>query len=270
MGRVARDDPLATSFGAIAEDYDRLRTAPPPPAVRWLLPRHCESAVDLGAGTGLFTRALAGSVANVTAVEPDDRMRAVLIARTPGVRAIDGRAEAIPLPDASQDAVLVSSAWHWMDPDRALPEVARVLRDHGRFGVVWAGRDREVGWIRELDRLRIATPEHPPANADIAVLRRQMTGLLLPGDAPFNHVEARSFAFTVTMTIDDLVDALATHSRVIMADPAARAAGLGRARQALRTWFSGEDAIPVPMRAGCWRADRRARQGTLGLATIRG
>ena len=52
MGRAARDDPLATSFGAIAEDYDRLRAAPPPPAVRWLLPRHCESAVDLGAAPG--------------------------------------------------------------------------------------------------------------------------------------------------------------------------------------------------------------------------
>jgi len=72
------------------------------------------------------------------------------------------------------------------------------------------------------------------------------------------------------MTIDDLVDALATHSRVIVADPQQRAAGLQRARAALRTWFPGGDTIDVPMRAECWRSDRMARQGTLGLATIAG
>ncbi len=62
----------------------------------------------------------------------------------------------------------------------------------------------------------------------------------------------------------------ATHSRVIVADPEPRAAGLQRALHALRTWFPIGDAIAVPMRAECWRADRTARQGTLGLATIRG
>jgi SAM-dependent methyltransferase len=270
MGRVVGDDRLATSFGSIAEDYDRLRAAPPPPAVRWLLPRDCDSAVDLGAGTGLLTRALDGAVAHVIAVEPDARMRSVLIARSPGVRALDGRGEAIPLPDAGQDAVLVSSAWHWMDPDRAVPEVARVLRDHGRFGLVWTSRDREVDWIRELDRLRIAAPVQPSADAGIEGRRRGITRVVLADDAPFNHVETASFAFTTTMTIDDLVDALATHSRVILADPAVRAAGLERARHALRTWFPNRDSIAVPMRAECWRADRIARQGTLGLATIRG
>jgi len=270
MGRVVGDDRLATSFGSIAEDYDRLRAAPPPPAVRWLLPRDCDSAVDLGAGTGLLTRALAGAVPHVIAIEPDARMRSVLIARTPGALVLDGRGEAIPLPDAGQDAVLVSSAWHWMDPDRAVPEVARVLRDHGRLGLVWTSRDREVGWIRELDRLRIAAPVQPAADEGTEGRRRGITRVVLADDAPFNHIETASFAFTMTMTIDDLVDALATHSRVILADPAARAAGLERARHALRTWFPNRDAIAVPMRAECWRADRIARQGTLGLATIRG
>jgi len=253
------DGRLATSFGAVAEDYDRLRAAPPSNAVDWLLPLGCETAVDVGAGTGLLTRALAGRVREVVAVEPDARMRAVLAARTPGVRVVEGRGEAIPLPDASWDAVLVSSAWHWMDPELAVPEVARVLRDRGRFGVVWTSRDREVDWIRELDRLRISTPGGPPSDEVVLERRRRLTEVRLPDDAPFNHVESRSFPFTSVMGIEDLVGALATHSRVIVADPAEREAGMQRARLALRSWFPDRDEITVPMRARCWRADRLPR-----------
>src|ERR1700690_3472885 len=127
----------AMSFGSIAVDYDRLRPGPPPDAVDWLLPAGSQTVVDLGAGTGLLSRALAGKAAHVIAVEPDARMRAVLEARSPGVRALAGKGEAIPLPDASADGVFVSSAWHWMDPDLAVPEIGRVLRDGGRFGLIW-------------------------------------------------------------------------------------------------------------------------------------
>jgi SAM-dependent methyltransferase len=148
------------SFGAIADDYDRLRPGPPDAAVDWLLPAHCDVAVDLGAGTGLLTRQLARRVARVVAIEPDERMGAVLRARSPGLEVIQGKAEAIPLPDASADGVFVSSAWHWMDPDLAVPEIGRVLRDGGRFGVIWAGRDHQSGWLREIGGLRV------PATAD--------------------------------------------------------------------------------------------------------
>ena len=85
----------------------------------------------MGAGTGLLTRLLASRAARVIAVEPDERMRAVLRARSPGVSVLEGTGEAIPLPDASADGVFVSSAWHWMDPEDALPEIARVLRHGG-------------------------------------------------------------------------------------------------------------------------------------------
>ncbi len=247
------------SFGTIAVDYDRLRPAPPQAAVDWLLPPICHSAVDLGAGTGLLTRALARKVVRVIAVEPDERMRAVLTARTPGVHAVQGRGEAIPLPDASQDAVLVASAWHWMDPERTVPEVARVLRDHGRFGVVWTSRDREVEWVRQLDRLRTSTRGCSPLDVDIAAQSRRSREVSLPDNAPFDHDETVSFGFTLTMTIDDLLNLLATNSRVITSRSEERAAGLIRARRALDTWFPGRAEISVPMRAVCWRADRVAR-----------
>jgi len=252
------------SFGTIADDYDRLRPPPPRTAVGWLLPAGCRVAVDLAAGTGLLSRALAGQVARVIAVEPDERMAAVLRARSPGVEVVRGRGEAIPLPDASADGVFVSSAWHWMDPRQATAQIARVLRDGGRFGLIWTGRDRETGWVRDLDEFvrdavrpagagpDDAGPDHtrPRGGRD-----RQIT---VPGEL-FGNIESASFTFSRAMTLDDVVGMLATYSRVITASPAERAEGLARARAGLGQRFGGADEIDVPMRSWCWRADRVAR-----------
>ena len=242
------------SFGAIADDYDRLRPRAPTEAVDWLLPDDCRSAVDVGAGTGLLSRALADRVAQVTAVEPDPRMRAVLRARSPGVRVLAGTGEAIPLPDASVDGVFASSAWHWMEPDRAVPEIARVLRDGGRFGVIWTSRDRESGWLHDLDLARAASAVDPAAGS-----RRGHHEVELPEGAAFTEIETRSFAFGRPMTIDDFVDMYATTSRLITASPRDRATELARLRAALRERFPDSAQIDVPMRSRCWRADRVRR-----------
>jgi ubiquinone/menaquinone biosynthesis C-methylase UbiE len=155
---------MAGSFGTVAETYDRVRPGPAPAAVDWLVPAGCGAAADLAAGTGLFTRALLGRVPEITAVEPDARMRAVLAERTEGVRVLDGRGELIPLPDASVDGVFVSTAWHWFDQALAMPEIARVLRDGGRLGVIWTSRDRADDWVAELDLLRLsAVPGGAPS-----------------------------------------------------------------------------------------------------------
>ena len=242
----------ARSFGAIAEDYDRLRPGPPDEAVDWLLPAGAQVVVDVGAGTGLLTRALARRVPRVVAVEPDDRMRAVLRARSPGIEALAGRGEAIPLPDASADGVFISSAWHWMDPERALAEVTRVLRDGGRFGLIWTRRDSETGWLHEIslrERSGRSRDDGPPRRRSSAV----------PADPRLDNIMTRSFAFERTMTVDALVEMLGTYSGVITASPPDRTAGLARARAALDELFPGASQIDVPMRAACWRADRIPR-----------
>ena len=122
------------SFGLVAEEYDRYRPKLPEAALDWLLPPECQTALDLGAGTGAATRVLARRVPHVISVEPDPRMRAVIAGDTPQAQVLEGRAEAIPLKDGSVDVVLVCSAWHWMDPDLAVPEIARVLRPAGCGG----------------------------------------------------------------------------------------------------------------------------------------
>jgi len=245
------------SFGSIAEDYDGLRPQAPQEAVDWLVPSGCEIAVDVGAGTGLFTRRLIGRAGQVIAVEPDERMRDVLAARSPDVRALEGRGESIPLPDASADAVFVSSAWHWMDRELTVPEIGRVLRNGGRLGLIWTSRDREVDWVRDLDRL----PRGDSVDAQLADRFRQRLYFDLPEPQIFDNIEREIFRFERTMTLDDVVAMLGTYSRAIIASADDRGQALTDARAALQERFPGVDAIDIPMRAWCWRADRMARPG---------
>jgi len=245
----------ARSFGAIAVDYDRLRPSPAPAALDWLIPDDCETAIDLAAGTGLLTRALAERIPRVIAVEPDPQMRAVLASRSPCLVALEGVGEAIPLPDASADALFISSAWHWLDPERAIPEIARVLKDGGRFGVLRSGRDREIDWVHGLDR----SPRKPPEDGASVDRDRQRHEVLAADDWPFEHVGRKLFPFTRRMSIDDVVELTATYSAVITAAPEEREELLARARATLEEHFPGETEIDFPMRTWCWRADRVSR-----------
>jgi SAM-dependent methyltransferase len=243
------------SFGSIAEDYDGLRPQPPQEAVSWLVPPGCEVAVDVGAGTGLFSRTLLDKAAQVIAVEPDARMRKVLTERSPGVRALEGRGESIPLADAAADAVFVSSAWHWMDHERTVPEIGRVLRDGGRLGLIWTSRDREVDWVRDLGRL----PGQDLEEVQSAKRFRERLHFDLPEPQIFHHTERKIFQFVRTMTVEDAIAMLGTYSRAIIASPDDRARTFADARAAFEARFPGADTVDIPMRAWCWRADRIAR-----------
>ena len=168
---------------------------------------------------------------------------------------VEGRGESIPLPDASADAVFVSSAWHWMDGERATPEIGRVLRDGGRFGLIWTSRDREVDWVRNLDRL----PGQDTSDAESADRIRRRLDVVLPEPPIFHDIARETFRFVRTMTVEDVVAMIGTYSRVIVASPDDRTRTLTQARAALAVRFPGADTSEVPMRAWCWRADRIAR-----------
>jgi SAM-dependent methyltransferase len=261
---LSDEEENATSFGSIAESYDRVRPGPPADALDWLVPAGCEVAVDLAAGTGLFTRALEGRAERVIAVEPDERMRAVLARRSPGVRVIEGWGEAMPLPDASADAVFVSTAWHWFDPERAVPEIARVLRDGGRLGVLWTSRDRRADWVAELDLLRlpgVTDDDHgaPRTTEQVRARLDRHNSVTLPDGAAFSGAAAESFGFTKTVTVSGTLEWLATNSSFITASAADRDSGLARCRVELLDRTGGAEVIEMPMRSWCWRADRVAR-----------
>jgi SAM-dependent methyltransferase len=247
----------ARSFGEVAEDYDRLRPSPPDAAVDWLLPDQAGIVADLAAGTGLLTRALARRVPRVVALEPDPRMSAVLHASSPAARVVRAVGEQLPLAAASTDGVFIQSAWHWLDPDRALPEIARVLRPGGTFGALWITRDREVDWVAELDQARRpAQPASVSPPVREAGRRARSRMIELPADTTFGKSENASFRYTRTMTVADFLGMLATYSRIITADPADVTADAGRARAYLAQRFPGATELDVPLHAWTWRARR--------------
>jgi SAM-dependent methyltransferase len=134
-------DPLAASFGRVADAYDLGRPSYPPGALRWLAAElrlgPAATVLDLAAGTGKLSAGLVPIVGRVVAVEPVAEMRRVLKARLPQVEALEGTAEAIPLPAGAVDAVVVGAAFHWFDAEAALGEIHRVLRPGGGLGLVW-------------------------------------------------------------------------------------------------------------------------------------
>jgi SAM-dependent methyltransferase len=135
MGTV----PRRLTFGAHADAYECARPEWPEEAARWLVPAGAQLVVELGAGTGKLTRAVAALGLRVVAVEPDPRMLAVL--RGLGLEGVEGSAEEIPLEDGVADAVVAGSCLHWFDLDAALREVHRVLRPSGCFAFGWNHRD---------------------------------------------------------------------------------------------------------------------------------
>lgn len=118
-------------------DYERGRPGWPPAVVGLPGVSSGGTALDLAAGTGKLTRLLVPAFRRVVAVEPQDAMRRLLQALCLEAEAQDGTAEEIPLADASVDTVFVAQAFHWFDNERALSEIARVLRPRGALVVMW-------------------------------------------------------------------------------------------------------------------------------------
>ena len=220
MTRSRHDRSL--SFGSAAAAYERGRPSYPPEAIDWLLPRGARQVLDLGAGTGKLTTRLAERGLDVVAVDPIPDMLEVLRASLPETRALLGTAEEIPLEDNSVDAVLVAQAWHWVDPERAIPEVARVLRPGGRLGLVWNTRDERLGWVRELGEIIGSDGDRGRfdvtlSTAFTAPVRHQVewTSYLTP-QALIDLVASRSYCITSpteirTRTLDQVRELLNTH-----------------------------------------------------------
>jgi SAM-dependent methyltransferase len=234
-------DDRASSFGPVAGIYERGRPGYPPDALDWLLPAGTPRVVDLGAGTGKLTRLIRDRGLPVTAVEPSTGMLDELRRAVPGVPAVQGSAEQIPLPSASADVVLVAQAWHWVDPARAVPEVARILAPGGRLGLLWNLRDERTPWVRRLGEI-IGSPERD---------RQTEVG------PPFGAVEIAHFPWQQTMGTGRLLDLVASRSYVILLPPDEKAAVLGEVRRLAATHpeLVGRTEFRLPYVTECARAD---------------
>lgn len=239
----------ARSFGAAADEYERARPTYPDAAVDWLLPAGVRTVLDLGAGTGKFTRSLVSRGLDVIAVEPLSEMREILEQQLPDVHAIEGTAESIPVADASVDAVTVAQAWHWVDPPRALPEVARVLRPGGALCLIWNRRDESVSWMRRL------SDAMGSSDADLMDMAQVSIG------APFGPTETFDVPWRRPMDLELLLEMVSSRSYFITAADSRKEQYLADVRALVESdpELAGGESFDMPYRTYCFRAALSAK-----------
>jgi SAM-dependent methyltransferase len=127
----------AGSLDRWPEDYERGRPGWPREVLDVPGLPSTATVLELGAGTGKLTRLLVSRFGRVVSVEPAEAMRRLLVSFCPEAEALAGSAEEIPLGNASVDAVFAAEAFHKFDAQRALAEIARVLRPRGVLVLLW-------------------------------------------------------------------------------------------------------------------------------------
>jgi len=249
----------SSSFGAAAAAYAEHRPDYAQAAVCWAL----ESApgprvLDLGAGTGKLTATLVALGAEVIAVEPDPAMLTELRRALPAVRALPGGAEAIPLPDASVDAVLAGNALHWFDMAVAGPEIARVLAPGGILAGLWNVLDDRMDWVAGLERVSGSAAIGPRDTlsswrAATADMHLPNTGLV----ARFGSPEQAEFPHGQRRTADSLVATIATRAGMLVMPEQQQEATLGRIRAFLASRpETAHGEFTLPMLTGVLRVRR--------------
>jgi SAM-dependent methyltransferase len=216
----------ARGFARSAGAYERARPEYPPAAIDWLRERlglgPGRRVVELAAGTGKLTRPLAGTGAEVVAVEPVAEMRARI---GPGAaEVLDGTAEAMPLADASADAVTVGQAFHWFDGPAALAEIHRVLRPGGALALVWNRRPLDDPVHAAIEALMA------PHRGDAPVHRSGAWRAALEETVLFGALEERTFPHAQDMDADALADRVGSTSVIAALPDGPRAEVLAEVR----------------------------------------
>lgn len=158
-------DAAAEGFDREASTYQRARPSYHPDLVARFVERYGDGTVlEIGAGTGIFTRQMIGEGVSVVAVEPVAGMRQRLLDAVPGVDVREGTAESLPVVSGSFDTVVVAQSFHWFDWAPALDEIHRVLRRGGHLVTVWNVKDGDTDWFKAymeiVDRHAGDTPRH--------------------------------------------------------------------------------------------------------------
>jgi ubiquinone/menaquinone biosynthesis C-methylase UbiE len=232
----------ARSFGGVADAYDRGRPTYPREAAVWLTSEQPLTVLELGAGTGKLTEQLLALGHEVHATEPDPKMLAILQRNHPGARVSQAPAEEIPAGDGTYDVVVSAQAFHWFDYDRALPEIARVLKPRGRLSLVWNQRDERIPWVKRLGRI-IGTQEHLTD-----------PGELLAASKRFGEPEAESFRFWQVVDQHSIRDLVRSRSNIAVLSAPDQEAKMAEVLAFYEEYGRGRDGMQLPYTAHCFRA----------------
>jgi ubiquinone/menaquinone biosynthesis C-methylase UbiE len=234
--------PPARSFGSVAAFYDRGRPSYPRDAVAWLTAEQPLSVLELGAGTGKLTEQLVALGHDVHATDPDGAMLDVLRARLPDVRTSLTSAEDVPASDRAYDVVVVGQAFHWFDHERALPEIARVLKPGGTLAVVWNQRDERIPWVRKLGRI-IGSPAR--GGESVAALERSRH---------FGAADEQTFKHWQVVDRESIQDLVRSRADVIALEEEARAAKVAEVLALYDDYGRGMDGMQLAYVTRCLRA----------------
>ena len=244
-----KSPPPERSFGPVAEAYDRARPSYPEEAVAWLTGAGSSVILELGAGTGKLTEVLhahgkrgRGAAHDILATDPLLEMLTRLTRRVP-VKHVVASAEHIPLRSRSVDLVVCGQSFHWFDHDRALPEIARVLRPGGVLALVWNTYDEGIPWVRRLKKL--ISPE--TGSQDEAAMPLMETPY-------FGFVEKKQFRFWQTHTAATLADLARSVSHVATMSDTERASVLAKVDALYAGYGRGHDGMQLAWVTRCYRA----------------
>ena len=239
----------ALSFSAVSDAYDRARPSYPREAAAWLTGMPPDGAggagsrvLELGAGTGKLTEDLQALGHQVLATDPVDSMLGHLVRRLPSAHAVRAVAERIPLRARAVDTVVSGQAFHWFDVDRALPEIARVLRPGGHIALAWNLRDERIPWVKRLGAL-IGTPE----------LLEDPTHTLLSSNL-FGFVESTTFRFWQPLDRERLRELVTSRSNVAMMSELERERVLRKVDDLYTEFGRGHDGMLLPYVTRCYKA----------------
>ena len=130
--------------------------------------------------------------------------------------------------------MVAAQAFHWFDHDRALPEIARVLKPGGRLALVWNQRDERIPWVRRLGAII--------GNQDqLAVRRRRWWTSPLFGD-----VEDETFRHWQVVDRTSIQDLVLSRSNVAVLDEDGRAAKLAEVLAFYDDYGRGMDGMQLP------------------------
>ena len=212
-------------FGSVAADYAAARPEYPDRVFQILRDR-CQlgpssRVLEIGAGSGQATKGLAASGASVVAVEPSDALAAHLRARlgtARGVEVIVATFEDVELEPSSFDLVAVATAFHWLDPELALPKISSLLRPGGWLALWWNEfgdpprpdpfHDATEPLLRDLAPSPSAGSGGVPYALDVAARTRELSS------NGFRDVEHEAVRWTLRLDATQTRQLYATYSNI--------------------------------------------------------
>jgi ubiquinone/menaquinone biosynthesis C-methylase UbiE len=169
-------------------------------------------------------------------------MLAILGKNLPDVRVSQATAEEIPSGDSSYDVVVCAQAFHWFDHDKALPEIARVLRPRGRLSLVWNQRDERIPWVKRLGKI-IGTQEHLTDPSEVLGKSRL-----------FGEVEEEAFRFWQIVDQHSIRDLVRSRSNIALLSTPEQEAKMAEVLAFYEEYGRGRDGMQLPYTASCFRS----------------